>query len=168
HQAVVRVGLVGLPLGQVGLVAEPIDLLPLGPLDLVRLAAEGRHGLAIQVQLRRGWLMRGHTTDFRPVPGAGEERPRRTQVGIPRLTWWRRRWIGLLLLALIVFPWLPTPGPTNGAMPARRVRGVGDPAILTFAFAPDGATIATIQMDGRVALRDVAGGGGGAPALCHR
>ena len=66
----------------------------------------------------------------------------------------------MLLLALIVFPWLPIPGPPNGVMPARRIRGVGEPAILTFAFAPDGATIATIQLDGRVALRDTAGGAG--------
>src|SRR5262245_9067803 len=52
HQAVVRVGLVVLPLGQAGLVAEPIDRLSLGLLDLVGLPAEGGHGPVLQVQLR--------------------------------------------------------------------------------------------------------------------
>src|SRR5262249_41905004 len=45
--------------------------------------------------------------------------------------------------------------------------GVGDSAILAFAFAPDGAAIATIQIDGRVALRDPTGGPSGRPFLAH-
>jgi WD40 repeat protein len=40
----------------------------------------------------------------------------------------------------------------------RQVRGVKDIAILTFAFAPGSESIATIQLDGRVALREAAGG----------
>ena len=54
HQAVVRVGLVVLPLGQAGLVAEPLDLLPLRLPDLLRRPAEGGHGLAVEVQFHRG------------------------------------------------------------------------------------------------------------------
>src|SRR5262249_43163008 len=88
--------------------------------------------------------------------------------GIARFRMWSRERIGLLLLALIVLPWLPICGPPRDLTPARRVRGVGDPAILAFAFAPDGATIATIQADGRVALQDVAGGGGAHAFLDHR
>ena len=68
--------------------------------------------------------------------------------------------ISLLLLGVIVIPWLPILEPSRDATPARRVRGVGDVPILGFALAPDGATIATIQVDGRVALRDAAWGRG--------
>jgi WD40 repeat protein len=81
---------------------------------------------------------------------------------------WSRGRIGLLLLGLIVLPWLPVFGPPRGATPARRVRGVGDTTILTFAFAPHGATIATIQTDGRVALQDAAGGASAHSFLDHR
>ena len=42
HQAVVRVGLVVLPLGQAGLVAEPLDLLPLRLLHLLSRPGGGR------------------------------------------------------------------------------------------------------------------------------
>src|SRR5262249_19397763 len=58
--------------------------------------------------------------------------------------------------------------PPGDAMPARRVRGVGDIAIRTFAFAPDSQTIATIQTDGRAALRGAAGGAGAPSFLDHR
>ena len=112
--------------------------------------------------------MRGDTTDFGPIPGAAEEGPRRSRIGTSRLPWWGCGWIGLLLLALIVLPWLPISWPSGDGTPARRVRGVGDTAILTFAFAPHEATIATIQTDGRVALRDVAGGAGAHPFLDYR
>jgi Tol biopolymer transport system component len=71
---------------------------------------------------------------------------------------WSLRRIGLLLLGLIVLPWLPICGPPRHARPARRIRGAGYAPILAFVFAPDGATIASIQWDGRVALRDAAGG----------
>ena len=70
--------------------------------------------------------MRGDTTDFGPIPGAAEEGPRRSRIGISRLPWWSRGRIGLLLLGLIVLPWLPISGPPSDATPARRVRGVGD------------------------------------------
>src|SRR5262249_11447322 len=102
--------------------------------------------------------MRGETTDFGLIPGAAQQGPGRSRLGISRLPWRSRSWIGLLLLALIVLPWLPITGTPSDATSARRVRGVGDTAILAFAFTPDGATIATIQTDGRVALRDVSGG----------
>jgi WD40 repeat protein len=97
--------------------------------------------------------MRGDATDIGPLPGAAAEGTTRFRIAISRRPWWSRRWIGLLFLALAVLPWLP-----RDATPARRVRGVGRAPILTFAFAPDSETIATIQMDGRVALRGAAGG----------
>ena len=98
--------------------------------------------------------MRGEVFAFGPIPGAAEQGPTRSRIGTSRLPWWSRRVIGLLLLALVVLPWLPIAGPTSDARPAGRVRGVGHGAILDFAFAPDNETIATIQMDGRVALRE--------------
>src|SRR5262245_53599437 len=107
-------------------------------------------------------------TDSGPIPGAVEAGPRRSRIGIARFPMWSRRRIGLLLLGLIVLPWLPLCGPPRDPTPARRVRGVGDTTILTFAFAPDGATIATIQTDGRVALRDAAGGASDHSFLDHR
>jgi WD40 repeat protein len=70
---------------------------------------------------------------------------------------WSRRRIGLLLLGFLVLPWLPICGRPRDPTPARRVRGIGDTAILTFAFAPEGATIATVEGDGRVSLRDAVG-----------
>ena len=112
--------------------------------------------------------MRGDTTDFGPIPGAAEEGPTRARSGTPRLPWWGRGWIGLLILALLALPWLPTSLPPGDATPARRVRGGGDLAIVTFAFAPRGATIATIQTDGRVALRDAGGGASAQSFLDHR
>jgi WD40 repeat protein len=71
---------------------------------------------------------------------------------------WNRKWIGVLLLGLIVLPWLPIFGRPRDATPPRQVRGIGEAPILAFAFSPDGTTIATIQVDGRVALRDAAAG----------
>jgi dipeptidyl aminopeptidase/acylaminoacyl peptidase len=70
-------------------------------------------------------------------------------------------------VALIVLPWLKTFAPRRDANPVRRVRGVGDLPIVNFAFAPDGATIATMQ-DWRVALRDTAGRAGAPSFLDHR
>jgi hypothetical protein len=94
----------------------------------------------------------------RADPRARRGGPRRSRIGISRLPWWGRRRIGLLLLALILLPWPPISGPPWDATPARRFRGVGDIPILAFVFAPDGATIATIQCDWTVALRNTAGG----------
>jgi WD40 repeat protein len=96
------------------------------------------------------------TTDFEPIPVAAEAGRRRTRIGSSRWPWWGRRRLGLLFLGLIVLPWLPLFGPPNDAMPARRARGFGDGHIVAFAFAADGETIATIQMDGPVAMRGVA------------
>ena len=112
--------------------------------------------------------MRGDTTDFGPVPGVAREGPKRSRIGRSRLPRWSRKGIGLLLLGFIAPPCLLIPGPPGEAMPARRVRGVGDIAIRTFAFAPDGRTIATIQIDGRVALCGAAGGAGAHSFLDHR
>src|SRR5262249_19560654 len=90
------------------------------------------------------------------IPGAAEEGPRRSRIGISRLPMWSPKRIGLILLGVIVLSWLPIFGPPGDAAPAKRLRGVGDAPVLSLAFAPDGAAVATIQMDGRVALRDVA------------
>src|SRR5262249_52252470 len=76
-------------------------------------------------------------TDSGPTPGATEEGPRQSRIGISRLPWWNRKWIGLLLLGLIGLPFLPVSCPPGDARPSRQARGVGDLAILTFAFAPD-------------------------------
>src|SRR5262249_44584434 len=84
------------------------------------------------------------------------------------LPWWNRKWIGLLLLGLIVLPFLPVSCLPGDARPSRQVRGVGDLAILTFAFAPDGETIGTIQTDWRVALRGATGGAGAHSFLDYR
>jgi WD40 repeat protein len=102
--------------------------------------------------------MRSDTTDFGPIPGAAEEGPKRSRIGSSRPPLWNRQRTVLLLLGIIVLPWLPIFLPPNGATPAMRARGVGDVPIVGFAFSPDGATIATIQMDGRVALRATATG----------
>jgi WD40 repeat protein len=68
-------------------------------------------------------------------------------------------WLTLgIILGIIVLPWLPFLPAPGEATPARTVRGVGDFQTLFLAFAPDGETIATIQTDGRVALRQTAGG----------
>ncbi len=107
--------------------------------------------------------MRSHTSDSGPIQRAAEEGSRRSRIAVSRLPWCSRSRIGLLLLALLDWPGLSTFGPASDPTPARRIRGSGDVAIQTFAFAPDGRTIATIQTDGRVALRRAAGDGG-APA----
>ena len=107
-----------------------------------------------------GSPLRRNATDFDRIPGAAGAGPRRSRSGIARLPFWSRGRIGLLLLGLIVLPWLPLLGPPRHAKPTSRIPGVGDAPVLSFAFAPDGATIATIQLDGRVALRDAAGGAG--------
>ncbi len=112
--------------------------------------------------------MRRHTSGFGPTRRGVQQVPMRFQIGVVRLPWCSRYRIGLLLLAVMVLTWPPRFGPLSDRAPARWVRGIGDFAILTFAFAPDGRTIATIQTDGRVALLDAAGDGGGPVFLDHR
>ena len=80
-----------------------------------------------------------------PILGPVGEGPRRAQIGTTRSPVWTIGRLGLLLLALIVLPWPPICGPPSVELPARRVRGAGNAPIRAFAFAPDGATIATIQ-----------------------
>ena len=111
--------------------------------------------------------MLGDATDFVPIPGAAEEGPGRFRVRSSRVPSWSPKGIGLLFLGLAALPSLPIPGPPGDATPARRVRGVRDGAILTFAFAPDGETIASISTGGRVALRHAAAGAGAHSFLEH-
>src|SRR5690242_11721546 len=112
--------------------------------------------------------MRGATAGHGPIPWAAGEGPMRCRVGIARLPWWSCKWIALLLPALIVLPWLPISKPRSDAARSRGARGVGNTAILAFAFAPDGKTIATIQVDARVALRDATDNRNVAGFLDHR
>src|SRR5262245_40637028 len=100
----------------------------------------------------------GDATDSGPLLGGANDVPRRSRVGISRFAMWTRGRIGALLLGLIVLSCLPLFGPPGDATLARRIPGAGDTAILTFAFAPAGATIASIQTDGRVTLRDAGSG----------
>ncbi len=102
------------------------------------------------------------------IPGATDEGPKRSRTGISQLPWRSHRRIGLLVLAVLVLPWLPIFGPSRDATLARRVHGVGEVPILGFAFAPDDATIATTQVDGRVPLRDAAWGVSAHSFLNHR
>src|SRR5262249_28075181 len=112
--------------------------------------------------------MRGDTMNLELIPEAGDGGPTRSPSACSQVPIWNRLRIGLLLLALIVLPWLPICGLPSDGTPARRARGIGDSAILTFAFAPHGEAIATIQLDGRVALRDAAGGVSAPSFLDHR
>ena len=112
--------------------------------------------------------MRSDISDSDSFHRATKEGSRRSRIGVSRLPWCSRSWIGLLFLAPLVWPWLSTFVPPSDPKPAHRIRGVGDIPIQTFAFAPDGRTIATIQTDGRVALRDAAGDGGVPSFLEHR
>ena len=112
--------------------------------------------------------MRNDTSDSGAIHRAVEKVSRRSSIGVSRLPWCSRSPIGLLFLALLVWPWLSTYGPASDPTPARRIRGAGDIAIQTLAFAPDGRTIATIQTDGRVALRRVTGDAGDPSFLDHR
>src|SRR5262245_53047341 len=105
--------------------------------------------------------------DLEPIRGAGEEGPRISRIGTSNAPLWSRKWIGLLLLGLIVLPWLPIFEPQRGPSSPRLARGVGDLGIVALAFAPDGATIASIQPDGRMALRGAAGEGGTHSFLIH-
>src|SRR5262245_32529718 len=114
----------------------------------------GFQGLSRQSTLGRD------ATDLGPIPGSAEEGPRRSRMGSCRVSLWNRRRVAVLVLAVIVLPWLPILGWSRDATPTRWARGVGDAPIPAFAFAPDGEVIASVQMDGRVALRDAAGGGG--------
>ena len=114
----------------------------------------GFQGLSRQSTLDRD------ATDLGPIPGSAEAGPRRSRIGSSRFSLWNRRRIGLLVLGVIVLPLLPILGSERDATPTRWDRGVGDAPIPAFAFAPEGEVIATVEMDGRVALRDAAGGGG--------
>jgi hypothetical protein len=105
-----------------------------------------------------GMTIHRDTADFGAVPGPGQEGPRRARIGRLQAPLLTCRRIGLLLLAVVVLAWLPIFGSADDPTPARRLRGVGQAPILGFELSPDGALIATIQMDRRVALRDAASG----------
>jgi hypothetical protein len=96
-----------------------------------------------------------------PIAEATHVGPRRSRSECSYVPFRNRRRIGLLLLGIIALTWLPIDEMTGVPSPARRPRGLGDTPSMSFAFAPDGATIAAIQGH-RVSLRDAKGVG--APA----
>src|SRR5262249_11184326 len=111
--------------------------------------------------------MRGETMNREPIAEATAGGPTRSRCGGSHVRFRNRGRIGLLLLGLAVLPWLPIDGMTGDPTPARRARGLGDAPIVSFAFAPDGATIAAFQGN-RVSLRDAKGGGGACAFLDRR
>src|SRR5262249_19589087 len=111
--------------------------------------------------------MRCDNSGSGPIHREADEGSTRSSMGVSRLPWFSLKGIGLLLLAVVVLPWLPKFARLSDQAPGRRVQGFGDSAILSFAFAPDGRTIATIQTDGRLTLRDVASDGRARSVLEH-
>jgi tricorn protease-like protein len=103
--------------------------------------------------------MRGDATDFGPIPGAAEEGPRRSRIGIARSALWSRRRIGLLVLGILVLPWLPIFDHRLESPPMHRVRGDSGVSIRRFALSSDGQSVATIDDEGRVRLRPAVDGG---------
>src|SRR4051812_46696520 len=104
--------------------------------------------------------MRGETMNREPIAEATHGGPTRSRSGCSHVPFRNRGRIGLLSLGIIALAWLPIDGTPSIPTPTTRNRGVGDAPITDFAFAPEGTTIATIQADGRLALRDVTGSGG--------
>src|SRR5262245_5831245 len=102
--------------------------------------------------------MPGETRNREPIAEATHGGPTRLRSGCSRVPFRNRKRIGLLLLGTIALAWLPIDGIPGDPTPARRALGLGDNPILSFAFAPDGATIAAIQ-DFRVILGDAKGVG---------
>jgi WD40 repeat protein len=97
--------------------------------------------------------------------GLGPARTRvRERVGRARPSWVSREMAILIGAAMIGLAWLSTLD--SGRAPARMhlARGEDNPrrqlTALALAFSPDGTTIATINSDGRVALRDPSEGRG--------
>jgi hypothetical protein len=91
-------------------------------------------------------------TDSAQIPGAAEEGPSRFRIGRSQVAMCNRRWIGLLVLGVIVLPWLPIFRPPSGTMPTKRAPGVGDALTLALAFAPDGRSLASGGMRDQMIL----------------
>src|SRR5262245_46277983 len=108
--------------------------------------------------------MRGETRNRAPIAEATDGGPTRSPRGCSHGRFWSARRLGPLVLGICALAWLPSDGMTGDPTPARRARGLGDTPINSFAFAPDGATIAAIQGH-RVSLRDATGVGGGCAFL---
>ncbi|MHB1558506.1 MAG: WD40 repeat domain-containing protein [Isosphaeraceae bacterium] len=109
--------------------------------------------------------MRSHELADGPgsrYPTIGSGRWNSTHVGI---VFWNRRRLGLVLVLLILLPWIPTPGsvPTSG--PARRLRFRQGDYLIRVAFAPDGRSLATTDIQGRVSLLPLGEEGDGEQGL---
>src|SRR5262249_24054056 len=107
-----------------------------------------------------GRRMKRDASDSGPIQRAAAQKSTPFPIGAFRSPWFRLGPSRLLLLAFLVWPWLSTLGPASDRRPVRRIRGAGGIAIQTFAFAPNGQTMATIQTDGRLALRGTGGDAG--------
>lgn len=112
--------------------------------------------------------MRRHELAAEPVspcPSMKSGHWNSAQVGT---VFWHRRRIGLVLILLVMLPWVPMPGPVSSGGPARRlVISQGD-YLTRLAFAPDGRSLATADIQGHAVLNPLEGEGGSHPALCDR
>ena len=97
------------------------------------------------------------------VPGEGSEfagvGPGRSRAGRATFRLWTRGRM-VLLLGAIGLPWLPALVTPQEAPPLHRARGDVACTILSLAFSPDGATIATTDERGRAGLRPAFAGRG--------
>jgi WD40 repeat protein len=102
--------------------------------------------------------MRDDASDGSRMPGEDARAAQRCALGRSRVWPASRKLLPLLLLGAIVLPWFSIPKPAGEPAPMRLARGVPGVQTLGFAFSPDGETIATIDTNGRVALREVTDG----------
>ena len=124
HEAVVGVGLLELAFGQSRLVAEPFELLPSRPVDLLALLGERGHDPVVDVQLRGGQRLEEEADDVVVDRVAGD----RWQTG----TWLccrselHRYWVPPLYCTTILWPHSPQwTRPCSRAFPGR-----GTPRVL--------------------------------------
>ena len=82
-------------------------------------------------------------------PGA---EPRRGRAGRTPSALRNLSWIGMLLAAAIVLPWLPTHRWEPASGPTRRATGPSGVPIMKLVFGPDGRTLATTDESGRATL----------------
>ncbi len=112
--------------------------------------------------------MRRHELAAEPVsrcPATVSGHWNSAQVGT---VFWNRRRIGLVLILLVLFPWLPMPGRVPSSGPVRRQLVSRGDYLTRIAFAPDGRSLATADIQGRTVLHPLDEKGGSQHALCDR